>query len=588
MSRKPKSNDSRPNIPAADRRSASLTGRIFRAVFFAAMAVLLVTAIIVMGVMYDYSTGVQKQLLRSELELAAAAVEQQGSTYLSAVRADDYRLTLVAADGTVLQDTQADADTMENHADREEIREALETGRGESARYSSTLTKRTLNQAVRLPDGTVLRISAEQLSLLTVALGMLQPTAVIGLLAVALSAVLAGCMARRIVTPLNELDLEHPLDNAAYEELSPLLRRIDSQHRHINAQLRQLREKTDEFAQITACLNEGLVLLTADGRVLRINPAAARLYAADQSCEGADFLTLDRTPAMSRAIADAARTGRARLRARHGGREYQFDISRIDSDGHMLGTAILAFDVTEQAQAERSRREFTANVSHELKTPLHTIMGSAELIETGMASPEDVPRFAGRIRSEAARLVTLIEDIIRLSQLDENEDAGDTLPREPAALRAVAEDAVQALRQEADRRNVTVRVAGDDGVLTGVRQLLYEIVYNLCDNAIRYNRPGGTVDITVNEQKDAVTLTVADTGIGIPPEHQSRVFERFYRVDKSHSRACGGTGLGLSIVKHAAACHGARISLRSTPDVGTTITVEFPKPGVDSPVKTPE
>lgn len=572
--------------PAAadERRGSSLTGRIFRTAFLVAAAVLLMTAAIVTGIMYDVSSAAQKQLLHDELGLAAVAVEQQGTEYLSAV-GSDYRLTLVAADGQVLFDTRADAKAMENHADRDEIRDALLTGHGESARYSATLTERTLYLAQRLSDGTVLRISAGQLSFLTVALGLLQPMLIVCLLAVVLSALLAWVMGRRIVAPLETLDLDHPMEQDAYDELTPLLRRIDSLHRRLRAQMLELKERTEQFAQITNDLNEGLVLLDEKGLIVQLNPAAAVMYGAPADCVGDDFLILDRTPAMSRAIEDALHGGHGTLTEERSGREYRIDVSQICAEGRTVGAAVLAFDMTDQLQAERSRREFTANVSHELKTPLQTIMGSAELIENGVAAPQDVPRFAGKIRSEAARLVTLIEDIIRLSQLDENADS--RLPRETVDLGALCRDVAQQLTESAAAQDVTVTADGG-ARLPGVHRLMYEIVYNLTDNAIRYNKPGGHVDITVREQPDTVVLTVADSGIGIPPEHRARVFERFYRVDKSHSRACGGTGLGLSIVKHAAAALEAKIDLDSTPDVGTTVTVTFPKdarPAAEQPTK---
>ena len=337
--------------------------------------------------------------------------------------------------------------------------------------------------------------------------------------------------------------------------------------------LRELREKTDEFTQVTGSMREGLVLLDEHGDILSINAAAQALFGADGQCTGQDFLTVERSHEISAAIQAAAGDGHSEVRAERAGRVYQFDISRIASDGKPIGTVILAFDITEQEFAERNRREFTANVSHELKTPLQGIIGSAELIENGMVKPDDLPRFVGHIHTEAARLVTLIDDIIRLSQLDE----GGELPTEPVDLLTVSQEAAETLQDAAAARQVTVSVQGEPAVIPGVRRLLYEIVYNLCDNAIKYNRDGGRVDITVAHDADGSSVTVADTGIGIAPEHQARVFERFYRVDKSHSKASGGTGLGLSIVKHAMQLHHGRIELESTPGTGTTIRAIFPK-----------
>ena len=551
-----------------------MTKKIFQSILLVAGCVLLASLLIIMGFLYDYFGGVEENQLRDELSLAAAAVEDGGTDYLSQLTADRCRLTWIAADGSVLYDTKTNAESLENHASRAEVSQALATGTGESTRYSSTLMEKTMYYAQRLDDGTVLRISISRATVGMIAVGMIQPLLIVLIVALILSGLLARRLSRRIVDPLNSLDLEHPLDNDAYEEVSPLLKRIHRQHVEIQTQLRELREKTDEFTQITGSMREGLVLLDEHGSILSINAAAQALFGADAQCVGRDFLTIERSHEISAAIQAAAADGHSEVRAERAGRVYQFDISRITSDGKSLGTVILAFDITEQEFAERNRREFTANVSHELKTPLQGIIGSAELIENGMVKPEDLPRFVGHIHAEAARLVTLIDDIIRLSQLDE----GDAMPTEPVDLLAVSQEAAENLHDAAAARNVTVSVTGQLAVLPGVRRLIYEIVYNLCDNAIKYNRDGGRVDVTVAADAGGSSITVADTGIGIAPEHQARVFERFYRVDKSHSKASGGTGLGLSIVKHAVQYHHGRIELESTPGTGTTIRVVFPNP----------
>ncbi len=551
-----------------------MTKKIFQSILLVAGCVLLASLLIIMGFLYDYFGGVEKNQLHDELSLAAAAVEDGGTDYLSQLTADRYRLTWIAADGSVLYDTKTNAESLENHASRAEVSQALATGTGESTRYSSTLMEKTMYYAQRLDDGTVLRISISRATVGMIAVGMIQPLLIVLIVALILSGLLARRLSRRIVDPLNSLDLEHPLDNDAYEELSPLLKRIHRQHVEIQMQLRELREKTDEFTQITGSMREGLVLLDEHGSILSINAAAQALFGADAQCVGRDFLTIERSHEISAAIQAAAADGHSEVRAERAGRVYQFDISRITSDGKFLGTVILAFDITEQEFAERNRREFTANVSHELKTPLQGIIGSAELIENGMVRPEDLPRFVGHIHAEAARLVTLIDDIIRLSQLDE----GDAMPTEPVDLLAVSQEAAENLHDAAAARDVMVSVTGQPAVLPGVRRLIYEIVYNLCDNAIKYNRDGGRVDVTVAADAGGSSITVADTGIGIAPEHQARVFERFYRVDKSHSKASGGTGLGLSIVKHAVQYHHGRIELESTPGTGTTIRVVFPNP----------
>ena len=549
-----------------------MTKKIFQSILLVAGAVLLASLLIIMGFLYDYFGGVEENQLRDELSLAAAAVENGGTDYLSQLTADRYRLTWIAADGSVLYDTKTDAESLENHASRAEVSQALTTGTGESTRYSSTLMEKTMYYAQLLDDGTVLRISISRATVGMIAVGMIQPLLIVLIVALILSGLLARRLSRRIVDPLNSLDLEHPLDNDAYEELSPLLKRIHRQHVEIQTQLRELHERTDEFTQITGSMREGLVLLDEHGSILSINAAAQALFGADAQCVGRDFLTIERSHEISAAIQAAVADGHSEVRAERAGRVYQFDISRITSDGKFLGTVILAFDITEQEFAERNRREFTANVSHELKTPLQGIIGSAELIENGMVKPDDLPRFVGHIHAEAARLVTLIDDIIRLSQLDE----GVEMPKENVELLSLAGEVAEDLRPAADKRSLTISVDGQTAVVFGVRRLLYEMLYNLCDNAIKYNRDGGRVDVTVAADADGSSITVADTGIGIAPEHQGRVFERFYRVDKSHSKASGGTGLGLSIVKHAVQYHHGRIELESTPGTGTTIRVVFP------------
>ena len=546
--------------------------KIFRSIMAVAGAVLLASLLVIMASLYGYFGGVQEDQLRDELSLAAVSVEDSGEDYLRQVSSDRFRLTWIAGDGTVLYDTRADGESMENHGDRAEVKQALAQGEGESIRYSSTLLRQTVYCAKRLSDGTVLRISVSRATAGVLALGMFQPILLVAIAALVLSALLARRLSRRIVEPLNSLDLEHPLDSDAYEELSPLLNRINRQNRQITEQVKQLRRRTDEFEQITASMGEGLVLLDNGGRVLSLNPAARKLFAADESCVGQDFLTVDRSHEMSEAIRRAMEQGHSEIRSRRGDKTYQFDITRIDSQGDVLGAVILAFDITEREGGERLRREFTANVSHELKTPLQGIIGSAELIENGMVKPEDMPRFIGHIRGEAQRMVALIGDIIRLSQLDE----GEEMPREDVDLLEVARRAAEQLDTTAQARKIAVTVDGQPTAVNGVRQLLYEVIYNLCDNAIKYNVDGGSVRMTVSGDGANACVTVADTGIGIPLEQQARVFERFYRVDKSHSKASGGTGLGLSIVKHAVQYHGGSISLTSRPGEGTTVRVWLP------------
>ena len=550
----------------------TMTRRIFRSKLLVGVVVLLAALALVMGVLYSYFGRVQESQLRDELSLAAVGVTQSGEDYLRQLKSDQYRITWVAADGSVLFDTQADASAMENHAQRQEVRQALAYGEGESSRYSSTLLQKTVYYAKLLPDGTVLRLSSVRVTAGVLMLNMLQPLLLLVIAVLILSGVLAGRLAKRITEPLNRLDLENPLENDTYEELAPLLRRMEHQRRQIDRQMDELKRRAEEFQQITGSMNEGLVLLDENGRILSINPAAQRLLGTDNACVGQDILTVDRDVSLSDSLRTAAQEGHSEFRGRRGGREYQFDISRIQTEGRTAGTVLLVFDVTERAFAEQNRREFTANVSHELKTPLQGIIGSAELLENGMVKQEDVPRFVGHIRSEAQRLVTLIGDIIRLSQLDE----GEPMPTETVDLLEVTREAAENLQTAAAARDVTVTVEGQPAELEGVRRLLYEIVYNLCDNAIKYNVTGGRVDLSVSCTGGTAAVMVRDTGIGIPADQQDRVFERFYRVDKSHSKASGGTGLGLSIVKHAVQYHHGVIELKSELGKGTEIRVTFP------------
>lgn len=551
-----------------------MTKKIFSSIMLTAACVLLASMITIVGFLRDYFGGIEESGLREELGMAAVGVEDEGTDYLAALPDGQRRFTWIAADGSVIYDTKADTDSLENHSDREEFKAALETGAGESVRYSNTLMQKTMYAARRLDDGTVLRVSVSTATVGALLLGVTQPMLAVLAAALILSAILAKHISRRVVAPLNELDLERPLDdsNAAYEELAPVLGRINRQRSQINSQLRELRRRTDEFAQVTGSMREGLVLLNEQGYILSMNPAARNIFAVEGDCAGKDFLTVDRSCDMSAAVRSAMESGHGRLHERHGGRIYQVDVSRIDSDGAAIGTVILVFDVTEQESAEQMRREFTANVSHELKTPLQGIIGSAELIENGMVQPEDMPRFVGHIRAEAQRLVTLIGDIIRLSQLDE----GEVLPKERLDLLEVAQGAADDLQAEAEKKNVHLSVSGEPAELEGVRQLIYEVAYNLGDNAIKYNVDGGSVSINVSSDGKNAKLIVSDTGIGIAAEDQSRIFERFYRVDKSHSKESGGTGLGLSIVKHAVQYHGGRISMDSAPGKGTSISVSLP------------
>ncbi len=548
-----------------------MTKKIFKSIMVVAGAVLIASLVIIMGCLYHYFSDVQRKQLEDELSLAVIAVEKNGQKYLEELQSNRYRLTWVAENGDVIYDTLSNEESMENHGDREEIRQAFQNKEGKSLRYSTTLLEKTLYFARRLYDGSVLRISVSSVTVWVLVFGMIQPILIVIVVTLILSGVLASQISKHIMEPLNSLDLEKPLDNDTYEELAPLLNRINRQHRQINMQLWELRRKNDEFTQITYSMTEGLVLLNEKNIILNINPAALKLFHTKKSCIGKDFLTVERSHDVSHAIQDAFSSGHSEIRMEREGKEYQLHINRIDSNGSLIGAVVLAFDITEAAFAERNRREFTANVSHELKTPLQSIMGSAELMENGLVKSEDMTRFVGHIRTEAERLVILIDDIIRLSQLDE----GCDMPFENVDLYEVASDVAAGLADTAAVKDIEVILKGETVRVKSVRRLLTEIIFNLCDNAIKYNKNGGTVEVFISRKENCAVISVKDSGIGIPPEHQTRIFERFYRVDKSRSKESGGTGLGLSIVKHAVQYLNGKIDLQSSPGEGTIIQITF-------------
>lgn len=550
-----------------------MTKKIFRSITAVAAAVLLACFVLILGILYSHFSSNQKENLRSALSLAATAVEENGLEYLETVKDEDYRFTWVAADGTVLFDSEGDAANMENHKNREEVAEAFETGIGESSRYSQTLTEETVYYAKLLKDGTVLRVAVGRLTVLTIVLGMIQPLIVVIAITLILSLLLARRLSKKIVEPLNSIDLEKPLDNNVYDELSPMLTKIEKQRRLIDGQIRQLDANRAEFYTVIKSMKEGLVLLNDKGTVLSINPAAESVFGTDETCVGKDFLTVDRSLEVGKLLADAKADGHAQMQSERKGKVYQLNASRIGTAANPAGIVLLVFDVTEKVFAERNRREFTSNVSHELMTPLHSIMGCSELMENGLVKEEDVPRFIERIHSESSKLMTLVEDIIELSELDENAD----LPRKDVDLLAIAKEETAVLAEEAAKKNIKLEVEGEPTSVNGVQRLLREIVHNLCDNAVRYTERDGSVTVSVGTEEGEAVVSVSDTGIGIPPEDLERVFERFYRTDKSRSKETGGAGLGLSIVKHAVSYMGGRIKLDSAPGVGTTFKVYLKK-----------
>lgn len=551
-----------------------MTKRIFRSICLVALTVFLASVILIMGIMYEYFSNAAQAQLKMQTSLAAQGVTNEGIEYFQGLDVTDYRITWIDADGNVLYDSRSDSAEMENHLEREEVQQAISRGYGESRRYSATLMERSLYSALRLSDGTILRLSISQNSVLTLLLGMAQPFCVIFMIALILSVVLAIRVSRKVVKPLNEIDLDAPLSNEGYDELSPLLRRIDSQQKQLREQEEELLQKEDELNTIIDSMNEGMVLLNPRGKIISMNPAARRVLDAGRGCIGADMRSICRDLDLQEILSDALQGGQREGIIPLHGESYQIDAEPILSDGVIRGVALFLFNVTERERAEQMRREFTANVSHELKTPLHSISGYAELLKHDMVKEEDRIPFAEKIYTEAQRMISLVEDIISLSRLDEG---AKDMQREMIDLYALAEKVIQSLEPEADAAGVTLVLSGTHAALSGIARLLYSIIYNLCDNAIKYNHKNGTVDITIQDNAAAVVLSVQDTGIGIAPEHQERIFERFYRIDKSHSKAVGGTGLGLSIVKHAARIHNAQIEVKSRMEKGTAIIVTFPR-----------
>lgn len=549
-----------------------MTRRIFRSIMAVSVSVLLIALIMTVGILYGYFSKIFINEQESRLELAVRGVENEGTEYLKGLSSSDYRLSLIAADGTVIYDTRADSAAMENHAERAEVKEALENGTGKSERFSQTLFEKTIYLTQRLSDGNVLRISATQRTATKLVIEFLWPLVGIFFLAVILSVLLAEKVSSKIVEPLNRIDMDNPLDGEVYDELAPLMLRIRRQNEKITDQVSELKQRQREFLAVTESMNEGLVMLSGNGEILSVNDAAANILGTDKDCVGKQFIEIERNPKLSETLNKATRDGSGEMRFSQNGREYQINISRTGSRNGKYGAVMLIFDVTEKIFAERNRREFTANVSHELKTPLQSISGSAELIESGLVKQEDMPQFISNIRTEAARLIALIDDIIRLSKLDEGAD----MPFEEVDLYETAKETIERIKPSADKRGIDISLKGEGCVVKNAGRLVQEIVFNLCENAVKYNKDGGSVTVEVCDAGNP-TFIVSDTGIGIPKEDIGRIFERFYRVDKSHSRQTGGTGLGLSIVKHAVEYLGAEIVVESEPDNGTTITVKFNK-----------
>lgn len=553
-----------------------MTRKIFQSIIAVVISVLLLSLALITGVLYNHFETTMLDQLRTTAQFAEQGVEQEGMAYFDNLHAQNCRVTWIAADGTVKYDNRSNPKTMENHADRQEVREAMENDSGTSVRRSSTLSEHTMYYAKRLSDGTVLRLSMSQRSVLFLMGGMLSPLVFIFLAACLLAGVLSYRVSKKIVKPLSEIDLKHPEQVETYDELSPFLQRIAAQNREIDARMAEIRKQQQEFSMITENMSEGLFVVDRNYQILSYNKSAMQIFGMDPRQEHENLLAVNRSEGFRNAVDSALKGCHTQENLELNGRVYQIIANAVcqpDFAEDMVGAVILVLDVTEKEAQEQYRREFTANVSHELKTPLTSISGIAEIIRNGIVKPEDIPHFAGKIYDESQRLITLIGDIIKLSRLDENQVP---MERETVDMLEMARDVVQQLSSVARKNGVTLVANGTHGQVQGVRQVLGEMVYNLCENAVKYNRAGGRVWVDVQQVADHVVLRVKDTGIGIPAAEQGRIFERFYRVDKSHSKAVGGTGLGLSIVKHGAALHHATISVSSEPEQGTEITLTFP------------
>ena len=550
-----------------------MTAKLFRTSMAVAVSVMVLSIALFMGMLYQYFSDQMMTELESETWLVSRGVELDGMDYLNGLHTTS-RVTWVAADGTVLYDNEADASTMENHADREEIREALTSETGTAQRFSSTLSEQTLYVTQRLSDGTVIRLASAQKTVGLLLISMIQPILIILVLSLLLSAVMASRLSKGLIKPILSLDLEHPEDCETYDELTPLLSRLKRQNDTIQQQMNLLKQRQTEFAALTDNMSEGFLLLDRQGHVLSHNSGALRLLGVEEPEGEVNVLVLNREEPFRQAVDEALSGKRSQQMLHLNGRYCKLLANPVLADGKPAGAVLVLLDVTEQEQRDELRREFTANVSHELKTPLTSISGIAEIMQSGMVKPEDIQSFAGDIYQEAQRLIALVEDIIRLSRLDEG---AESLEREPVNLLSIAQDVARRLDSAAQKAGVTLKVMGLSVEVRGIPSVLDEMVYNLCDNAIKYNHPGGTVNVTVAPTDDgSAEVTVEDTGIGIPVEDQSRVFERFYRVDKSHSKEIGGTGLGLSIVKHGASLHGAQIHMDSQVGRGTSVQLLFP------------
>ena len=551
-----------------------MTKKIFKSIMFVCALVLTVGLAAVMGILYSNFDGQMRKELSKEAAYLAYGVEQQGLDYLKNIKDKSARITYIDQDGTVLFDNEADVSEMKNHSDRTEFQKAEKYGAGESSRYSDTLSEKTIYYALRLKDGTVLRVSGTQDSVLALVENLIFPLCGLLCLMLILSGIMASAISKRIVKPINELDLESPEENRIYEELSPLLSKIHRQNREIQNQLELAKQQQEEFALITENMQEGLIVIDKYTMILSANSSAWNLFHMDRVCQGESVYCLDREEEFRHAIEQVLSGEHTELVLKLNGSDIQLIANPVIRDKKTEGAVVLLVNVTEKLERESLRREFSANVSHELKTPLTSISGFAEIMQGGLVKNEDIPKFAGRIYKESQRLLQLVEDVIQISQLDEEKTS---YVWEPVDVYQVCKNAFESLKEKAKRLNVHLYICGERMKMEAVRTLLEEAIYNVCDNAIKYNRNDGSVSVFLTQTAQEIQIVVKDTGVGIPKEDQDRVFERFYRVDKSHSKEIGGTGLGLSIVKHAVGALKGSVILRSEEGNGTEICMKFPK-----------
>ena len=546
--------------------------KIFRSSVAVALVVLLSSIVLIMGILFQYFENQLKSELESEANYIAYAVEKQGLDYINNFSNSNKRITLISPDGDVIADTSANESELGNHADRQEVIDALKNGKGTSIRYSNTLAEKTVYYAMKMDDGNILRVSTTQYTVAAIIMSLIQPILIVFVVAVVLSFVLSQKISKSIIKPINELDLDHPSNNEPYDELAPLLQKISKQKKTIEKQVKLAEKKQEEFRLITEDMKEGFIVVDKQMNLLTYNRSALKLLGISK--ERPDDILSTGNDHLTFAISKALDGEREKSDLTLGNNNYRLIANPVFEKDMVIGAVILIIDVTESVKREQLRQEFTSNVSHELKTPLTSISGFAEMMKSGDTPDSVVKDFSSSIYDEAQRLITLVNDIIKISELDEKNVQSDS---EEVDLYEMSADILGRLKPVADKRNISLNLIGESIVVSGVAKILDEMIYNLCDNAIKYNADNGTVDVILSESSKHIKLTVRDTGIGIPQAEQERIFERFYRVDKSHSKAIGGTGLGLSIVKHAAIYHNAEIKLKSELGKGTSVTVMFNK-----------